>query len=63
MCLKLLDLYNIQARHQAKSENGNDEEVDEIAKLSTNESKLRRKKDFEMFCQSLFGFAVRFNFN
>ena len=44
VCLKLLDLYNIQACHQAKSENGNDEELDEIAKLSTNESKLRRKK-------------------
>ena len=47
MCLKLLDLHNIQARHQAKSENENDEEVDEIAKLSTNESKLRRKKILE----------------
>ena len=43
VCLKLLDLYNIQARHQAKSENENDEELDEIAKLSTNESKLHRK--------------------
>ena len=44
VCLKLLDLCNIQACHQAKSENENDEELDEIAKLSTNESKLRRKK-------------------
>ena len=43
VCLKLLDLYNIQACHQAKSENENDEELDEIAKLSTNESKLHRK--------------------
>ena len=43
VCLKLLDLYNIQACHQAKSENENDEELDEIAKLSTSESKLHRK--------------------
>ena len=44
MYLKLLNLYNIQACHQAKSENENDEELDEIAKLSTNKSKLHRKK-------------------
>ena len=44
VCLKLFELYNIQARHQAKSENESDEELNKIAKLSTNESKLRRKK-------------------
>ena len=43
VCLKLLHLYSIQARHQAKSENENDEELDEIPKLSANESKFHRK--------------------
>ena len=37
VCLKLLDLYNIQAHHEAKSENESDEELEEILKLSTNE--------------------------
>ena len=60
VCLKLLDLYNIQARHQAKSENENDEELDEIAKLSTNESKLHRKKILKCSV-SLFCFTVRFS--
>ena len=58
--LKLLDLNNIQAQHQAKSENENDEELDEIAKLSTNESKLHRKKILKCSV-SLFCFTVRFS--
>lgn len=36
VCVKPLGLYNIQARDQPKSENENNEELDEIAKILTN---------------------------
>ena len=47
----------MQACHLAKSENENNEEVDEVAKLSTNELKLHRKKILECSA-SLFRFGV-----
>ena len=57
VCLKFLDLYNMQACHLAKSENENNEEVDEVARLSTNELKLHRKKILDCSA-SLFRFGV-----
>ena len=59
MRLKLLELYNIQARHQAKSENESHQELDQIAKLSTNESKLRRKKILK--CSASLCFVSQFH--